>query len=148
MLIYKDGCFHVGNVSFILPDDIALDTSSDEICGQGFHLHAPDGSFTVQIDCKESENTAYREIEHNFDGQFSYKLIGEIKKITAGGFDGYKAFYEDEISLNEEYAFDLTDCGEYTLLDIYVMIHKNSEDYDETYKNRIVTEILDGIRYN
>lgn len=37
------------------------------------------------------------------------------------------------------------DCGEYNLLDVYVMVHKNNSTYDGTNKNRIVAEILEGI---
>ena len=37
------------------------------------------------------------------------------------------------------------DYGEYNLLDVYVMVHKNNSTYDGTNKNRIVAEILEGI---
>lgn len=145
MLIYNDGCFSLGSVSFKLPNGIGIDTGSDEICGQGFYLTAPDESFVVQIDAKESRNTAHREIAHNFDGQFSYRLIGEIEEVNAHGLKGYIATYEDDKTYNEEYAFDLDECGAFNLLDIYVMIRKDSTTYDEAYKSRIVAEILDGI---
>lgn len=144
MLLYKNGRFFCGNVSITLPNDICIETGSDEICGQGFHLYSPEKSFSIQIDFKESPNTAHREIEHNFDGQFSYQLIGEVEPISAGGLSGYKAYYEDKSTYNEEYAFDLEECGQYSLLDIYVMRWKDSE-YDGNYMNRIVSEILAGI---
>lgn len=144
MLIYNNGRFSLGSVSFKLPNGIGIDTGSDEICGYGFHLYAPDKSFSIQIDIKESQNTAHREIAHNFDGQFSYQLIGEIESISAGGLNGYKAFYEDKRTYNEEYAFDLVGCGNYTLLDIYVMIWKDAE-YDEKYMKHIVDELLRSI---
>ena len=145
MLIYENGRFSLGNVSFKLPEEICIDTSSDELCGQGFHLYAPDKSFSIQIDFKESSNTALREIEHNFDGQFSYRLIGEIEPFSVGGLNGYKAYYENEKTYNEEYAFELTGCGGCTILDIYLMIWKGT-GYDETYKNRILSELLAGIK--
>lgn len=146
MLIYENGRFSLGSVSFKLPNGIGIDTGSDEICGQGFYLTAPDESFVVQIDAKESRNNAHREIAHNFDGQFSYRLIGEIEEVNANGLKGYKANYEDNKTYNEEYAFELDECGDFNLLDIYVMIRKDNTTYDEVYKNRVVKEILDSIK--
>ena len=148
MLIYENERFSLGSVSFKLPNGIGIDTDNEEISGQGFSLTAPDKSFIVQIDFKESDNDAHGEFAHIFDEQLSYELIGEIEEIAIGGLKGYKAIYEDESTLNEEYAFDLTDCDECNLLNIYVMIRKDSTTYDEAYKNRIVGEILDSIKYD
>ena len=74
--------------------------------------------------------------------------IGEIEKISAGGLCGYKAKYEDKRTVNEEYIFDIPNSRMFNLLDIYIMIKKSSITYDESYKNRIVAEILDGIESN
>ena len=87
-------------------------------------------------------------VSHYFNGHLSYLLIGEIEKISAGGLCGYKAKYEDKRTVNEEYIFDIPNSRAFNLLDIYIMIKKSSITYDESYKNRIVAEILNGIESN
>ena len=146
MLIYNNGRFSVGALSFELPNEIGIDTGNDEICGQGFYLSALDDNFIVQIDIKESDNNAYEEFSHILDDETSYKLIGKIEKLTVGGLEGFKAVYEDEDTLNEEYAFDLNECGDYTVLSVFVMIRKSCATYDENYKNRVVSELLNSIK--
>ena len=146
MLIYNNGRFSVGALSFELPNGIGVDTGNDEICGQGFYLSAPDDSFIVQIDVKESGNNAYEEFSHILDDETSYKLIGKIVNFAVGGLEGYKAVYEDEDTLNEEYAFNLNECGDYTVLNVFVMIRKSCATYDANYKNRIVSELLSSIK--
>ena len=146
MLIYNNGRFSAGALSFELPNGIGVDTGNDEICGQGFYLVAPDESFIVQIDIKQSDNNAYEEFSHIFDDETSYKLIGKTEKYSVGGLDGYKAIYEDEDTLNEEYTFDLNEGGDYTVLDVFVMIRKDCTTYDENYKNKIVSELLNSIK--
>ncbi len=145
MLIYNNGHFSLGSVSFKLPNGIGVDTDNEEINGEGLTLVALDKSFTVQIAFDESEENADKAFAHIFDEECSYELIGEIEKITASSLKGYKAVYEDGRTLNEEYAFDIDKCERYNILNIYVMIRKNCAVYDESYKNRIVTEILEGI---
>ena len=146
MLIYNNGRFSVGALSCERPNGIGVDTGNDEICGQGFYLSAPDDSFIVQIDIKESDNNAYDEFSHILDDETSYKLIGKIVNFAVGGLEGYKTVYEDEDTLNEEYAFDLNECGDYTVLDVFVMIRKGCATYDANYKNRIVSELLSSIK--
>ena len=146
MLIYNNGRFSAGALSFELPNGIGGDTGNDEICGQGFYLVAPDESFIVQIDIKQSDNNAYEEFSHILDDETSYKLIGKIANFAVGGLEGYKAVYEDEDTLNEEYTFDLNEGGDYTVLDVFVMIRKDCTTYDENYKNKIVSELLNSIK--
>ena len=148
MLVYRNGRLYCGKVSFKLPNEICIDTSNNETCENGIHLCAPDKSFIVQIDFRETGRNAYEEISHYFKGQLSYLLIGEIEEVSTGGLCGYKAKYEDKRTINEEYIFNITNSRKSTLLDIYIMIKKSSITYDEGYKNRIVAEILDGIESN
>lgn len=148
MLIYENGRFSLGSVSFKLSNGIGIDTDNEEINGEGLTLVALDESFTVQIAFEENDGGAHEAFAHIFDGECSYELIGEIEKITMNKLNGYKAIYEDETTLNEEYALDIDGCEEYNILTIYVMIRKNSTTYDEAYKRRIVKEILDSIKAN
>ncbi len=146
MLIYDNGRFSLGSVSFKLPNGIGIDNDNEEINGEGMTLVAPDESFTIQIAFEESNGDTHEVFSHLFDDEVSYKLIGEIEEFNASGLRGYKAVYEDKNTLNEEYALDIDECGEFNLLDIYVMIRKDSATYDEAYKSRIVADILDGIK--
>ena len=148
MLVYRNGRLYCGNVSFKLPNEICVDTQNSEICENGIHLCAPDKSFIIQVEFKPGKKNAYEELSHYFNGQLSYLLIGEIEKISAGGLCGYKAKYEDKRTVNEEYIFDIPNSRMFNLLDIYIMIKKSSITYDESYKNRIVAEMLDGIESN
>ncbi len=146
MLIYNNGRFSVGALSFELPNGIGVDTANEEINGEGLTLVALDNSFTVQISFDESEENADKAFAHIFDEECSYALIGEIEKIIVNTLNGYKAVYEDGSTLNEEYAFDIDECEGNNILNIYVMIRKNCTTYDESYKGRIVTEILESIK--
>lgn len=146
MLIYDNGCFKIGEVSFQLPNGVGIDTNSDELCGEGFHLYASDKSFSVQIDFKESDKNAYDAITRNFLPPFNYRKSGEVGAISVSGLRGYKAHFEDDKSYHEEYIFDLINC-EARLLDIYVLIPRKG-GYDEALKCRIVSEILESIKCN
>lgn len=146
MLIYDNGRFSLGSVSFKLPNGIGIDTDNEEINGEGLTLVALDKSFTVQIAFEESERDAHEAFEHIFNDESSYELIGEIEEITVNKLNGFKAVYEDGITLNEEYVLDIDGCEEYNIFTIYVMIRKDSATYDEAYESRIVAEILDGIK--
>lgn len=146
MLIYNNGRFSLGNVSFKLPDGIGVDTANEEINGEGLTLVALDNSFTIQIAFDESEENADKAFAHIFDEECSYELIGKIEEITMNSLKGYKAIYEDGSTLNEEYAFDIDECEGNNILNIYVMLRKNCAAYDDSYKSRIVKEILEGIK--
>ena len=148
MLIYNNGYFSLGGVSFKLPNGIGIDTDNEEINGEGLTLVAPDESFTVQIAFEKCDSDAHEAFAHLFDDEVSYKLIGEIKEITVNKLNGYQAVYEDRSTLNEEYALDIDRCEEYNILIIYVMIRKDSTTYDEAYKSRIMKEMLDSIKVN
>ncbi len=146
MLFYDNGRFFLGSVSFRLPCGVMIDTRSDEISGQGFYIIAPDHSLNIQIDCRHSRYDAYGEIAHNFDGQLSYVLKGEIEPITYGGLSGFRAFYENNVAEHEEYAFNINGCEDGNILDVYVMIRKDCPTYDENYKIRLLREILEGLK--
>ncbi len=148
MFIYKNGRFHFGNVSFALPEDIAVETAYADVIIDGFCLHSLNKSFEVSISCSDAGINAHDEISSAFDEEADYELIGEILSISCSGLNGYMAKYENKTTLNEEYAFDTPNGGEYDLLDILVSIKKGSDTYDEAYKNRVVSEILNNIKSN
>lgn len=146
MLLHNDGYFSCGEVSFKLPDGIYVDTNTDEVCGQGFLLVSPDESFRILIDIKSKKLSAYETLALNFNGELSYRLIGEIESISHGGLCGYKALFENDKSLNEEYIFEVRG-EEQVLIDVFVLIHKNSSCYDEEFKDATVAKILDSIKF-
>ena len=148
MFIYKNGRFGFGSVSFALPEDIAVDTAYTDVIIDGFCLRPLNKSFEVSISCSDSGMKAYDEIASVINDGAGYKLIGEILPISYGGLNGYMVKYENESALNEEYAFDTPNGGEYDLIDIFVSIKKRSNTYDEAYKNRVVSEILNNIKSN
>ncbi len=146
MIFYDNGRFSLGSVSFKLPNGVLLDTADDEVVAEGFCLYAPDTSFNVRIRFCNTEINAYDGIANLlFSNETGYRIIGKIESVNSNGLNGYRAVYEDKATLNEEYAFDLSDCGEYTLLSIYVTIDKGNLTYDVVYKNRVLNEILDSI---
>ncbi len=146
MIFYNNGRFSLGSVSFKLPNGVLLDTADDEIVAEGFCLYASDESFNVRIRFCNTEINAYDGIANLlFSNETGYRIIGEIESVNSNGLNGYRAVYEDKATLNEEYAFDLADCGEYTLLSIYATIDKKNPTYDETEKNRVLAELLNSI---
>lgn len=144
MLIYDNGRFTMGKVSFQLPNGVGIDTSSDELSGEGFCLYAPDKRCSILIDFVKSEKNAYQTICKNFDAALGYKPIEEIQTFSCGGLSGYKAYFEDDENYHEEYVLDLVDCEKANLLDIYILIDKDS--YNQILKDKIVKEILDSIK--
>ncbi len=146
MLFYDNDRFSLGSVSFKLPNGVLLDLKDDEVLGEGFCLYAPDESFNVRIRFCNTEIKSYDGIaDLLFSNETGYRIIGDIELINCNGLNGYRVKYEDKATLNEEYAFDLADCGEYTLFDIYVTISKKSSTYDEACKSRILSELFDSI---
>ncbi len=145
MFIYKNGRFNFGNVSFALPDGMAVETANCDVVLDGFLLCSLDESFEVSIDCSSDNISAHDDILGICNEDTGYNLIRDITPISYGGLNGYMAVYENEDTINEEYIFDTPNGGEYDLLDIFVSIEKGNSSYDEAYKNRVVSEILNNI---
>ncbi len=146
MIFYDNGRFSLGSISFKLPNGVLLDLKDDEVMGEGFCLYAPDESFNIRIRCTKSDVGAYKSLSEMIqDSETGYAMLGEIAEVNCNGLVGYKAVYVNSSTLNEEYAFDLTDCGDYDLLNICITLGKRCKSFDEDYKNRIISEVLQSI---
>ncbi len=146
MFIYCQGRFYFGNLSFALPNNVAVKTANSDIIVNGFKLYALDGSFEIQICCSNSSRNSYNEIEKILSNEECYQLVENIEAICFGGLNGYKFAYNDEKTLNEEYIFDVNNGGKYDILDIVVSISKLNIFFDDNCKAEIVHELLNGLK--
>lgn len=63
MLLYENGRFHSGPISFALPEGFYLDSAPLELFPDGLTFYSPDCSLRLQLSTEEDRRDAYQEQE-------------------------------------------------------------------------------------
>lgn len=106
-VLYKEGRFHIDNVSFALPDNCFVSTVTEIDLENGIGIVSEDQRVVVVIMGNEIAENAKESIESVFDSETSQKKLSEIEEVTVAGLQGYKVMYEDYKSINIECCFDV-----------------------------------------
>lgn len=144
MVLYKEGRFHVGNLSFALPNNIYLDWSAEEAREALFLLSPADQCYEIEIDLYEDELRG-EEFFRDLLEEESYRWLSEVKEFDDGDVSGSYLFYE---SSKEEYCeirFDL-EHEKYTTLTVLVYTKKKDANIHAVMKEQPVLDLLHSIR--
>lgn len=100
MLLYKNNRFHIGGVSFIIPDGFYVETAPPLINENGFCLFAPDQSYQLTVNAFTEPDCAYRSLRRLFREK---EIIPFTWNALTGCF-GRKSYTTEEYA---EAQFDL-----------------------------------------
>ena len=106
-VLYKEGRFHIDNVSFALPDNCFVSTVTEIELENGIGIVSADQRVVVIVMGNEVAESAKESIESVFDSETSQKKLSEIEEVTVAGLKGYKVMYENYKSINIECCFDV-----------------------------------------
>ena len=106
-VLYKEGRFHIGSVSFSLPDNSYVSTVTEVELDNGIGIVSGDERVVVIVMGNEIAENAKESIESIFDSETGHKKLGEIEEVTIAGFKGYKVMYDDYKSTNIECCLDV-----------------------------------------
>lgn len=118
-VLYKEGRFHIDNVSFALPDNCFVSTVTEIELENGIGIVSADQRVVVIVMGNEVAENAKESIESVFDSETSQKKLGEIEEVTVAGLKGYKVMYEDYKSTNIECCLDVGEAPNLKTLTIW-----------------------------
>ena len=124
-VLYKEGRFHIGGISFALPDNTFVSTVTEIEIENGMGIVSEDERVVVVVMGNNIAENAKESIESIFDSETNHKKLGEIEKVTIAGFKGYKVMYEDYKSTNIECCLDVEDDSELHTLTIWAQTDKS-----------------------
>ena len=107
MLKHRNGRFYLGNVSFILPDEMYINPYCEVDIEAGFELVSSDKKLYLTVMGNEVADNAKEEIESIFDEEGCFEQVGEIESLDSGGLKGYCVKYLSTHCFNIECALDL-----------------------------------------
>lgn len=106
-VLYRAGRFHIGNISFSLPDNTYVSTVTEVEIDNGLGIVSADERVVVIVMANEIAESAKESIDSIFDSETGHKMLGEIEELTVAGCKGYKVMYEDYKSTNIECCLDV-----------------------------------------
>lgn len=100
MLLYKNNRFHIGGVSFIIPDGFYVRTDPPVEYENGFYLVAPDSSYQLSVNACNTPSPALKELR----SFFREKEISPFQWNNLTGYVGKTRYKTEEFA---ETQFDL-----------------------------------------
>lgn len=144
MVLYKEGRFHVGSLSFALPDNIYLDWSAEEAREALFVLSPADECYGIEIDIYADELRGEEFFRDALEAE-SYRWLSEVKEFDNGDVSGSYLFYE---SSKEEYCEILfaVEHEKYKTLTVVVYTKKKDSNIHAVMKEQPVLDLLHSIQ--
>lgn len=126
-ILFKDGRFHMQNVSFCIPDGYYLDTDYDEPLGNvTIELISPDKKHRVSLLVSFVE-IPLKEFLIDLVKDIGTHILCAPEAITVGGLHGYYTIYESSRKLYAEAIFDLEGSKDYNAFQLVFIF---PQDYD------------------
>lgn len=145
MILYENQRFHMGDISFALPDHIYLNTTPSTEYEYGMELVDEEERFVIAIGGEETDMSAQEFLESL--GQEDYTWDGEITPVECNGFEGCYLVYSSRRDAYCEYCFKKSDTDEdINALSIVIQTEKEQYDIHEIMKDRAVQELIESIR--
>lgn len=107
MLRHHNGRFYLGNVSFMLPDDMYINSYCEVDIEAGFELVSSDRKLYLTVMGNGSADNAKETIESIFDEEGTFEQLNEIQPVRVDALDGYWVKYKSSKCINVECALDL-----------------------------------------
>lgn len=119
MLKHNNGRFYLGNVSFVLPDDMYINPYCEVDIEAGFELISADGRTYITVMGNESADNAKEAIESIFDEEGTFEQLSDIQNIRVEDLNGYWVKYKSSKYINIECAIDLPSCPDAVTLTVW-----------------------------
>lgn len=140
MLYYKNNRFHIGGLSYALPEDICIITNYEGCFNNGFAYRSLDQKILVTIDTYKNDCKKYfksREFKRN------HFIVKEVSPFGYAGVNGESAIY---YSANSEYYEIVLNLPRPTedenVLNIFIEVEKRLIDIDSAIKEPAVKDLL------
>ena len=147
MLLHKSGRFHIGNISFGLPNDMYVNL----VCGVerelGFQMEMPGEQFKIVIQCEYIEGDVGNYWYGLCYDENSFELVDDYLDIQINGVIGNRLKFNCWHSVYTEYAFPILDCDEANTLSI-ALVEEIADGYDSMKAHAIMDELLATIKPN
>ena len=124
-VLYRDGRFHIGNLSFALPDNTFVSTVTEIEIENGMGIVSGDERVVVIVMGNDIAESAKESIDSIFDSETNHKKLGEVEEVTVAGYNGYKVMYEDHKSVNIECCLDVGEAPDLHTLTIWAQTDKS-----------------------
>ena len=147
-VLYKEGRFHIDNVSFILPDNTYVSTVTEIELDNGMGIVSADQRVVVIVMGNEIAESAKESIESIFDAEVNQKKLSEIEEVTIAGLTGYKVMYEDYKSINIECCFDVMNGEEKRTITIWAYTEKQFGEEAIADMQSLFDQVVSDIKVN
>ena len=143
MLYYKYNRFHIGGISYSLPDDICLISDFERTLNNGFAYKSLDQKILVTINTDSISGAEYF-YSDRFNNEF---CVEEIKPFGYADIHGVSAMYTTKYNEYYEVRLNLprVDDENNTMI-ILIEIKKNDYTIKEAISNKIVVDLLLSLR--
>ena len=148
MLTYQNGRFYLGDASFALPDNCKVDGYSEFPSHNGLLLHAPDGSYRMDISFEAYDGDARAFLQNMADDQ---ECGASPEPFIFGGLHGWELDQNHSDATRRSLAFDVNggydpdEEGKPNILEIIVWSEDNVP-WDKIRIDKTFCELLAGIQ--
>ena len=145
MLLYTQGRFFSGAVSFALPDNCYLVIAEAmNYYENGLEITTADEEFSVAISTQYDETDTRLYLDDMLTDT-GFKRLSETKSIQAGDLFGYYAMYQDRRNKYCEYHFPIEEVNALNALVIIIMTSQHG-DIEAISGSKMVKELLDSFK--
>ena len=146
MLLYKQGRFYAGGISFVLPDNSCLVIfEAQNYYENGLEITDPQESMVIDISLDYAELPSKDVLDDILEGD-SFKRLSETVPICIGGLRGHRTVYEAKYDRYCEYRFELPEYDEINSLEILIRVEKGGTDIFEAINSELVLQLFNSIR--
>lgn len=140
MLYYKDNKFHIGGLSYALPEYICLITNYEGSFNNGFAYRSLDQKILVTIDTYKNDCKKYFKSKEFKRNNF---IVKEIAPFGYRNIKGESAIYYSDTMEYYEVVLNLPrPTDKENVLDIFVEVEKGKTDIDTAIKDAAVKDLL------
>jgi len=146
MLLYKQGRFYAGGISFALPDNSCLVIfEAQNYYENGLEITDRQESMVIDISLDYADLPSKDFLDDIMEGD-SFKRLSETVPICIGGLSGHRTVYGAKFDRYCEYRFELPEYEEINSLEILIRVEKCGTDILKAINSEMVLQLLNSIR--
>lgn len=140
MLYYKNNRFHIGGLSYALPEGICIITNYEGCFNNGFAYRSLDQKILVTIDTYKNDCKKYFRSKEFKRNNF---IVKEVSPFSYAGITGESAIYYSKNTEYYEVVLNLPRPTEdENVLDIFVEVDKKDTNINTAIKESVVKDLL------
>ena len=147
-MLHRSGRFYMGGFSFVLPDNIYLNTALEDGRDSGLQLFAPDGSYCMEIYAENCYVDAKAFFEGKDDGLelSAFPRTSPIISVVCGGRSGFCQYYTAQRCGYCEIRFDYVN-EELDINTICILVNADKSMIVQLMQSQQIQELLNSIRW-